>query len=63
MVQMAKKKPAKPVNQGDVLHSFIAEVVSLGNEVTARRSFDEQVGQFLAERGLTEDFEKWRAAR
>lgn len=63
MVQMSKKKPANLVRQGDVFLTFVAEATTLGNELTARRAFDAQVGQYLAERGLTEDFEKWRAGQ
>jgi hypothetical protein len=61
-----KTPPAKtpqPVVHGDAFRTFLAEATSLGNEVAARRAFDADVGEFLKTRGLTTDFEEWRAKK
>jgi hypothetical protein len=66
-----KNRPAKapvtktpqPVVHGDAFRTFLAEATSLGNEVAARRAFDADVGEFLKTRGLTTDFEEWRAKK
>lgn len=52
-----------PVLHGNCFHTFIAEARSLGNEVTARRAFDAEVGEYIAAKGLTDDFNAWREAR
>lgn len=70
---MSKKKPpyivpvvkpaAEPVVKGDCFRTFLAEAQSIGNEVAARRAFDADVSEYMAERELTSDFEAWRAKR
>lgn len=61
-VQNAAPAP-QPVMPGNVFVAFLREATSLGNEVEARRSFDNDVGVYLAEKRLVEDFEAWRKAR
>ncbi len=69
---MSKKKrpkkplaapPQVPVMHGKLFATFLQEASSIGNECEARRAFDREVGLFLAERGLTAEFEAWRQAR
>ena len=66
---MAKKKPAaavpasKPVMQGQVFVTFIAEAREMVAELMARRQFDADAAAFLKERGLTDAFSAWRDAR
>lgn len=60
---MPKKNRPAAVVDGDVFRSFIAEATSLGNEVEARRAFDNDVGAYLAERGLAGDFNAWRTSK
>ena len=60
----APKQPAPPaVTQGNVFATFLQEAQSIGNEVQARRAFQNEVGAFLAEKGLIDEFEAWRRAR
>lgn len=61
---MSSKKGAKqPVDTKDVFATFIAQASAIGNEVDARRRFDEDVTAFLKDRDLVGDFEAFRAAR
>ena len=60
---MAKKTAPVSVLRGDVFATFVHEAKSLGDEVVARRAFDDDVGAFLKERELLADFEAWRVAR
>ncbi len=61
--QKRANKVPSPVVLGDVFRSFIAEATSVGNEVTARRAFDADVGEYLELKGLAADFNAWRAAK
>lgn len=58
-----EKPAASPVTQGNVFATFLLEASSLGNEVEARRKFDNDVGVFLSEKNLVREFETWREAR
>lgn len=67
---MPKNKPPmtvpsvpKPVMHGDAFRAFVAEATSIGNEVTARRAFDAEVGEYLKSKGLEADFNAWRAKK
>lgn len=62
-VQSPKAPVRQPVMQGDAFVAFIREATSIGNEVEARRVFDREVGEYLTEKGLVDDFEAWRKAR
>lgn len=55
--------PPPPVLHGDCFHTFITEAAQIGNEVTARREFDRDVGEYLEQKGLTADFNAYRAAK
>lgn len=68
---MAKNRPNKLkttpagsyVKAEDVFATFVHQAASLGNEVAARRAFDEDVAAFLKERDLIDDFEAFRKER
>jgi hypothetical protein len=69
---MAKRKQAnqkasvpevRAVLHGDCFHTFVAEATSLGNEVVARRQYDEDVVEYLQSKGLFDDWSAWRAAK
>lgn len=51
------------VKAEDVFATFVHQAASLGNEVAARRCFDEDVAAFLKERELIEDFNAFREQR
>lgn len=53
----------QPVVHGQAFAAFMREAQSIGNEVEARRAFDNEVGVYLKEKGLVDDFEGWRKAR
>lgn len=55
--------PPSPVLQGDCFRTFLDEARSIGNEVVARRAFAAEIGEYLAKKGLVEDFEAWRKAK
>lgn len=59
----AKNKPksAPAVTQGNVFATFVHEAQQIGQEVVARRAFDDDVSEFLKEKGLVEEFEAWRS--
>ena len=60
----APKTPEKPsVLHGDCFRTFLSEAISIGNEVEARRVYDADVGVYLAEKGLLEEFGAWRTAK
>lgn len=48
---------------GDTFAAFIREATSMSNEVVARRDFDNDVGEYLAAKNLTEDFNTWLEAK
>lgn len=52
-----------PVLRGNVFHAFIAEAMSLGNEVEGRRALDNDFSEYLVLRGLADDFNAWRTAK
>lgn len=56
-------QPPKFVEGKDVFATFIAQADMMGQEVAARRAFDEDVSAFLKERKLVEDFDSFRKAR
>jgi hypothetical protein len=64
-----KNRPNKVTPQkttvlhGEVFAAFVREAQSIGNEVAARRAYQERVDAFLNERGLVEDFKAWCADR
>jgi hypothetical protein len=67
-----KKRPSKapqkimvkpPVLQGNVFATFLQEAQSIGNEVEARRKMQNEMGAFLAEKGLVDEFNAWLQAR
>jgi hypothetical protein len=71
---MSKKKPLRkaprvvtappaPVLAGDVFRAFVDEARSIGNEVAARRLYDEDVVAFLREKGLYDEWAAWRQAK
>lgn len=51
------------VETKDVFATFVAQADMIGKEVAARRAFDEDVADYLKEKGLIEDFESWREKR
>lgn len=53
----------KPVLHGDCFRAFLDEARSIGNEVAARREYDEDVAVFLRERGLFDEWATWRAKK
>lgn len=56
-------KAGEYVRAEDVFATFVHQAASLGNEVAARRAFDEDVAAFLKQRDLIEDFEAFRKER
>lgn len=52
-----------PVRMGNVFATFLREAQMIGNEVDARRELQNDVAMFLKEKGLVDEFEKWRAAK
>ena len=53
----------QPVLVKDVFATFLDVARSIGNEVQARRAFTEEIGVYLAEKKLVDDFNGWRTAR
>lgn len=53
----------QPVLVKDVFATFLDVARSIGNEVQARRAFDSEVGVYVTEKGLVDDFNAWREAR
>jgi hypothetical protein len=53
----------QPVLVKDVFATFLDVARSIGNEVQARRGFADEIGAYLAEKKLVDDFNGWRAAR
>ncbi len=51
------------VTAGNVFVAFMNEATSLAHEVEARRKFQTEVGEFLAERGLIDAFTVWQKTR
>ncbi len=56
------KTPAEPapVTVGNTFITLLAEMQQAVQEIAARRSFDADVGAWLAEMGFVADFEEWR---
>ncbi len=52
-----------PVAHGDCFRTFIDEARSIGNECVSRRQFDEDVVEFLKEKGMFADWAAWRTAK
>jgi hypothetical protein len=52
-----------PVTYGDVFAAFVREAQSIGAEVEARRAFQNELAEFMTEKGLAVEFEAWRVAR
>jgi len=52
-----------PVTHGDVFATFLDEARNIGNEVSARRAHDAEIAEFLQVKGLTAEFEAFRAAK
>lgn len=59
----AVPQQAPAVTQGNVFATFLQEATSLGNEVMARRALQNEIGAFLAQKGLVDEFEAFRNAR
>lgn len=60
----APQRPTQlPVLHGMCFTTFIDEARSLGSEVTARREFDADVGEYLTQKGLLEEWSQWREAK
>lgn len=53
----------QPVLGKDVFIMFIDAAKSIGNEVVARRAFADEIGTYLAEKKLVDDFNAWRDAK
>lgn len=53
----------QPVLVKDVFAVFLDVARSIGNEVQARRAFADEVGTYLADKKLVDDFNGWRSAR
>lgn len=58
-VQPQKVGPL-PVVHGDCFRTFLDEARSIGNEVQARREFDADVAEYLQQKGLMDEWSKWR---
>lgn len=54
---------SQPVLVKDLFAAFLDVARSIGNEVQARRTFDADVGVYITEKGLVDDFNTWREAR
>ena len=57
---MPKSKAVASVKRGEVFAAFIEEGVQVVRELSARRKFCEQAGEFLKQKGLLEEFEAFR---
>lgn len=55
--------PRLPVLHGMCFTTFIDEARSIGNEVQARREYDTDVVEYLTQKGLLDEFGKWREAK
>ena len=53
----------QPVLGKDIFATFLATAQSIGNEVVARRAFQDELGAYLAEKSLVDDFNAWRERR
>lgn len=53
----------EPVTRGSTVANLILELTNLVQELQARRDFGDDVGAFLAERGLVAEFEAFREIR
>ena len=60
---VAVAPPKKPVLEGDVFVRFIDEARSIGNEVAARRQYEDDVVAYLTTKGLFQEWSAWRAAK
>ena len=49
-----------PVPSGNTFATLLREMLSLVHELEARRRFDAEVGEWLKEFGLVDEFEAWR---
>lgn len=63
--QTTQAQPAAPlpVLHGDAFRTFLDEARSIGNEVMARREFDADVVEYLKQKGLVDEWAKWREAK
>jgi hypothetical protein len=52
--------PGENVKTGNVTNTLINEIVSMAEELKARRRFDEDVTEWIRGLGLTVAFEDWR---
>lgn len=59
----AQRPTALPVLHGNVFSTFVSEAQSLGNEVMARREYDADVVEYLSQKGLMDEWSKWREAK
>ncbi len=53
----------EPVTRGSTVANLILELTNLVQELQARRDFGDDVGAFLAKRGLVTKFEAFRVQR
>lgn len=51
------------VRAGEVFIQYTREANLLLNELTQRRAFDNDIGMYLREKNLVDDFNAWRSAR
>lgn len=62
-IAAAAPVPTPPVVHGDCFRAFIDEARSIGNECMARREYDNDVVEYLKQKGLFEDWATWREAK
>lgn len=51
---------AVPVHEGNVFATLMKELLTMAQELEARRKFDEDVSEFMRERSLVEEFATFR---
>lgn len=61
--QPVQMQSAPPVTMGNVAVNFIREVTSWANELEGRRALDADVGEYLKEKNLVDEFNAWRTAK
>jgi hypothetical protein len=58
-----KDVSTRTVLHGDCFRAFLDEARSIGNEVAARREYDEDVVEYLTAKGLFDEWAIWRAKK
>ena len=59
----APAAPVMPVLHGDCFRTFLDEARSIGSEVMARREYDADVVEYLKQKGLFEEWGRWRETK